>query len=71
MMNQFESNVILNRFKTEMLQIYPQLSFESNVILNRFKTKLENDLGLKMFESNVILNRFKTVYCSISRYLIV
>ena len=34
----FESNVILNRFKTEN-SCFAKLSlFESNVILNRFKT---------------------------------
>ena len=34
----FESNVILNRFKTEFLKENPDDMFESNVILNRFKT---------------------------------
>ena len=34
----FESNVILNRFKTNQIVIYKVEKFESNVILNRFKT---------------------------------
>ena len=34
----FESNVILNRFKTMKKHSVPNLKFESNVILNRFKT---------------------------------
>ena len=35
----FESNVILNRFKTYGFYILFPGEFESNVILNRFKTK--------------------------------
>ena len=34
----FESNVILNRFKTQMTDEQLKEAFESNVILNRFKT---------------------------------
>jgi len=34
----FESNVILNRFKTGIDTILETHMFESNVILNRFKT---------------------------------
>ena len=34
----FESNVILNRFKTGIEVIELLKAFESNVILNRFKT---------------------------------
>ena len=34
----FESNVILNRFKTKKLLQVGGSQFESNVILNRFKT---------------------------------
>ena len=36
----FESNVILNRFKTLPAANNLTTEFESNVILNRFKTKL-------------------------------
>ena len=36
----FESNVILNRFKTERNGFDETSEFESNVILNRFKTAL-------------------------------
>ena len=58
----FESNVILNRFKT--LKSIPILSspFESNVILNRFKTWEDGRSWNLWFESNVILNRFKTCW---------
>ena len=35
----FESNVILNRFKTEESRWKLCNRFESNVILNRFKTQ--------------------------------
>jgi len=38
MEHSFESNVILNRFKTLSYLISNVLVFESNVILNRFKT---------------------------------
>jgi len=34
----FESNVILNRFKTLAQEVCSYNGFESNVILNRFKT---------------------------------
>ena len=37
-MSLFESNVILNRFKTVVYGRPWYLWFESNVILNRFKT---------------------------------
>ena len=37
-MYQFESNVILNRFKTSENDGFLEEVFESNVILNRFKT---------------------------------
>ena len=35
---EFESNVILNRFKTYIYSINLYFMLESNVILNRFKT---------------------------------
>ena len=38
-MDKFESNVILNRFKTIANLLVIALEFESNVILNRFKTR--------------------------------
>ena len=38
MYERFESNVILNRFKTIAIKIPVKVMFESNVILNRFKT---------------------------------
>ena len=39
----FESNVILNRFKTKKSIDIFYIVFESNVILNRFKTFLLNN----------------------------
>ena len=35
----FESNVILDRYKTENGDIFNSEWFESNVILDRYKTK--------------------------------
>ena len=37
-MYQFESNVILDRYKTQIEPFYPDGEFESNVILDRYKT---------------------------------
>ena len=39
-MNMFESNVILDRYKTTNLHAIVRDMFESNVILDRYKTNL-------------------------------
>ena len=36
--NMFESNVILDRYKTQNINIFLDKKFESNVILDRYKT---------------------------------
>ena len=58
----FESNVILDRYKT--FYIFERLDnlFESNVILDRYKTCILGIYTAGMFESNVILDRYKTNY---------
>ena len=61
MREEFESNVILNRFKTPKTGWGKPHLFESNVILNRFKTEINVYIRPPSFESNVILNRFKTL----------
>ena len=38
-MDLFESNVILDRYKTKWSELYEFLRFESNVILDRYKTR--------------------------------
>ena len=56
----FESNVILDRYKTNQLYLLKTMMFESNVILDRYKTRKFEELTEKEFESNVILDRYKT-----------
>ena len=58
--NQFESNVILDRYKTLVLKIVERQRFESNVILDRYKTIFNLIPANTPFESNVILDRYKT-----------
>ena len=40
---EFESNVILDRYKTMKNQIIEELEFESNVILDRYKTLMKKN----------------------------
>ena len=56
----FESNVILDRYKTKCFTSSRKITFESNVILDRYKTKAFEIERLIEFESNVILDRYKT-----------
>ena len=37
-MVKFESNVILDRYKTKNIETKKEIEFESNVILDRYKT---------------------------------
>ena len=56
----FESNVILDRYKTTNSKKASINSFESNVILDRYKTTYTFHYLHLQFESNVILDRYKT-----------
>ena len=57
---QFESNVILDRYKTHSSFSAIKSMFESNVILDRYKTFIHYGKIAVQFESNVILDRYKT-----------
>ena len=56
----FESNVILDRYKTKYIATWEKQKFESNVILDRYKTIKIQSFSILKFESNVILDRYKT-----------
>ena len=57
----FESNVILDRYKTKNKELNQKDQFESNVILDRYKTLWLCMEHIVKFESNVILDRYKTL----------
>ena len=61
----FESNVILDRYKTYFIEMFVKFMFESNVILDRYKTIYLLSFCVYPFESNVILDRYKTYPFSI------
>ena len=50
----FESNVILDRYKTNLTRMIISSVFESNVILDRYKTRSMCKYLIMQFESNVI-----------------